>query len=196
LKVVQWVLAQERYSSVLFEGEKQIRWSDEDSLKLKELKEESDMSWVQIATHFEGRAVSSCKERYYAYLFEGEKRIQLPWTDEDSLKLKELREKNDMSWVQIADHFEGRKARSCKNRFYNHLFEGEKRIQQLPWSDEDSLKLKELKEKSDMSWEQIAAQVEGHTVPSCKIRYYRTFVYHGRERNDYKKKWPNDGISN
>jgi hypothetical protein len=100
---------QTRYSRALFEGEnRRTKWSDEDSLRLKELREKSDMDWVQIATHFEGRAVNSCQVRYYNHLYEGEKRILLPWSDEESLRLKDLKEKSDMRWAQIATHFEGR----------------------------------------------------------------------------------------
>jgi hypothetical protein len=162
-----------RYRNYLFEGEEQIRWSDEESLKLKELKEMSDMSWAQITAHFEGRTVEACKKRYGNALFEGEKQIRLPWSDEDSLKLKELKEETDMSWAQIADRFKGRTDRACVARYGGVLFEGEKQIR---WSDEDSLKLKELKEESDMSWAQIAAHFEGRTVGSCEKRYSRALL--------------------
>jgi hypothetical protein len=68
-------------------------------------------------------------------LREREKQIQISWSDEDSLKLKELREKSDMSWVQIAAHFEGRTMEACRNRYYNALFEGEKQKRVLKSND-------------------------------------------------------------
>jgi hypothetical protein len=164
----------------LYEGEKRINlpWSDEDSLRLKELKEKSNMSWVRIAAHFEGRTIAACLQRYGNVLFEGEK--QIPWSDEELLKLKELKEKNNMSWVQIGTHFKDRNVASCKTRYCSFLFEGEKRIY-LPWSDVDSLKLNELKEKSGASWAQIAAHFDGRTMIACRSRYF-THSFDGEEQ--------------
>jgi hypothetical protein len=55
----------ERKSLFFSLANRRVWGSDEDSLKLKEMKEKNEMSSAQIATHFEGRAMDACTTRYY-----------------------------------------------------------------------------------------------------------------------------------
>jgi hypothetical protein len=151
---------QQRYSKIK-EGEKSVlvTWSKEHSLLLTKLKEKG-VTWEEISKSFPGRDVISCKNRY-SLIKEGEKRACVSWSKEHSSLLKKLNEKGS-SWEELSKSFPGRDAQSCRNRYQNHIYEGEKQVQ-VPWSKEQVSLLKKLKNKG-LSWEMILKSFPGRTA--------------------------------
>jgi hypothetical protein len=161
-----------------------VAWSKEESALLNKLKEKG-LSWETISKSFPGRDVRSCQNRYQKHIKEGEKREKrayLSWSKEHSLLLKKLKEKG-LSWEKISKSFPGRDAESCKNRFNNHIKEGEKHVR-ADWSKEHSLLLKKLKAKG-LSWEKLSKSFPGRDAKSCKNRY--GIINEGEKRANWSK---------
>jgi hypothetical protein len=102
--------------------------------------------------------------------------------------LKRLKEKGG-TWEKVLKSFPDRTARACKNRYNNHLNEGEKKAPGVSWSKENELLLWRLKAKGG-TWEQIANSFPGRTSRACETRYNsylnkgekRAIEYRGRKR--------------
>jgi hypothetical protein len=112
---------QSRYSSVLKKGEKRLGWSIDDDTKIIHMKENEKKSWADIAECFTGRSLVACKKRYSSALKEEEKRARVAWSNDDDLRIIEIKENEKKSWVDIAKCFTGRSLTACRNRYHDRL---------------------------------------------------------------------------
>jgi hypothetical protein len=109
------------------------------------------------------------------------KQVHVPWSNEESLLLKRLREKGE-KWKEVVKSFPGRTEGSVKNFYSRYIIdEGEKRVQAAPWSKKQSLLLKKLREKG-LSWKKISKSFPGRNATSCSTRYSH-HIYQGENKN-------------
>jgi hypothetical protein len=91
----------------------------------------------------------ACRDRYNNHLKKGEKRAQhVAWSNEDELRIIEMKENEKRSWKDIAKCFTGRSSVACRNRYSSVLKKGEKRayLAQVAWTNGDDLRIIEMRE--------------------------------------------------
>jgi hypothetical protein len=161
-----------RYLSRVKEGGETFYWSKDKTLQLKKLREEDGLVWQEIVKSFPGRSVRSCQARYERNAFDGEKRVQVRWSNEADLQLTKLREEDGLKWEDIAKFFPGRSVNSCQTRYGSHVKEGETTFY---WSTEADLQLKKLREEDNgLTYEDIANSFPGRSKSACQTRYLNT----------------------
>lgn len=75
--------------------------------------------WMKIAESMPGRSAKQCRDRYFNYLSEPQKKE--PWIKEEDDKLLSLLSIIGPKWVEISKHLPGRSGNNVKNRWYKHL---------------------------------------------------------------------------
>ena len=86
-----------------------IRVSDEDNALMIDLKETYNLEWNAIVPYFEGRTAGACRNHYTTSLREEDERVNNAlWSDEESLLLKNLKEVDNLGWVDIAKAMKNR----------------------------------------------------------------------------------------
>lgn len=76
-------------------------------------------NWIQIAQLMPGRNPKQCRDRFYNYLSEFQRKD--PWEPREDEILLNLLSIIGTKWVEIARHIPGRSGNDAKNRWYKHL---------------------------------------------------------------------------
>jgi hypothetical protein len=96
-----------------------ISRTNEDDLRIIHMKEIEKRSWAYIARRFSGRTNVACMRRYNSYLSKGVKRAR--WSAADDKRIMQMREIEKKSWIDIAEHFPGKKSVTCNVRYNSRL---------------------------------------------------------------------------
>jgi hypothetical protein len=105
-----------RYVRHLAPNANKSPWSEEDYALLKELRENGNKNWSEIASMMPGRTVQQCRYRYINYLASKVNKSQ--WTEEDDTLLKEFVKKNGQLWRDAAEFLPGKTGIDSRNRYY------------------------------------------------------------------------------
>ncbi|ETW04199.1 hypothetical protein H310_04543 [Aphanomyces invadans] len=140
-------------------------WTRDDDKKLMELclSTRTQPSWLWIASHFPARTDLQCRQHWTHVLDPALKKGKGSWTAEDDTLLGTLVERLGPCWTQIAQHFEGRIGKQCRERFQNHV---DPSLNHAPWtSDEDKILLDAQQSQQHRNkWTWLASQLPGSGV--------------------------------
>lgn len=103
------------------------------------------------------------------------KRAGRPWSDEEEIRLLELREQ-DLPWSEIMESFPDRTWSAVRGKYRKLTRDPStpKVKQARGWSPEEDERLLELKENTSKSWKEIAKLMTGppqRTEATCRRRY-------------------------
>lgn len=102
---------------------KRSPFSPEEDLLLKNLVENSKIiNWTEIASCIPGRNSRQCRDRYQHYLDPNVTHGN--WTPEEDALIRKLYKENGPCWAVMSHHLKGRNNNSIKNRYNNHLKNG------------------------------------------------------------------------
>ena len=99
----------------------------EDELLFSLCKDQNEIKWKVVASHFKDRTPRQCRERYNHYVRPDVTNSK--WTKEEELLLKELVEQHGTKWSVIATFFHELSDNNLNNRWYKHIFRINKRQQ-------------------------------------------------------------------
>jgi broad specificity phosphatase PhoE len=180
---------QTRYYRARKGGDKREKWSNDDDLRIIEMKENEKKSWADIAECFTGRTLCACRDRYGYVLKKGEKKANgVFWTNDDDLRIIEMRENGKKSFTDIAKCFTGRTESACTTR-YHRAKKGEKKAKRVEWTNDDDLRIIEMRENEMKSWADIAECFPEKTESACTSRY-SSVLKKGEKRP--RVEWTND----
>lgn len=143
------------------------KWTEEeDNLLLRAIEEHGDFNFGKIASLFENKSKSQCKERFkkISSIYKKGK-----WSnEEDELLRKAVDKHKNKGWVFISTFVPGRSDVQCRERWMNSLDPIKKRGR---WSKEEDVLLFEGVERFSYSWSKIASVVKTRTDSQCRRRY-------------------------
>ena len=104
-----------------------------------------------------------------------QRRSALPkrkWTDQENEKLRKLVMRNGpQHWAIIAKHFEGRVAKQCRARWFNHLSPD---VSKEAWTEAEDTIIYRLHKRLGNQWSEISKSLSGRTGYGIKNRYNGT----------------------
>ncbi|CAJ2669715.1 unnamed protein product [Trifolium pratense] len=104
--------------------------------------------------------------------------IKGQWTANENRNLVELMDSFGRNWTEIAKFMNGRNAKQCRERWYNHL---RPQIKKAPWSEEEEKILIKAHKKVGNKWTEIARMLPGRTENAIKNRWNTAIRSHNRK---------------
>eukprot|EP00299_Pterocystis_sp_00344_P004686 c15959_g1_i1.p1 GENE.c15959_g1_i1~~c15959_g1_i1.p1 ORF type:complete len:270 (+),score=61.65 c15959_g1_i1:108-812(+) len=87
---------------------------------------------------------------------------------DDSRLIKLVNQMGAKNWSHIANHFEGRSGKQCRERWRNHLCPG---LRKDPFTPEEDTAILEMVRTMGTKWANIAKHLPGRTDNSIKNRF-------------------------
>eukprot|EP00884_Botryococcus_braunii_P007912 jgi/Botrbrau1/17121/Bobra.0157s0022.1 len=94
------------------------------------------------------------------------------WTDDETRQLVKLVDTYGTNWTKIAELFEGRTGKQCRERYHNHGREG--LVKEQAWTPQEEWMLISQHKEHGNSWTQIAECLGGRSESSTKNKWYST----------------------
>eukprot|EP00948_MAST-09A_sp_MAST-9A-sp1_P002631 g2631.t1 len=136
-----------------------------------------EKQWKLIATMVPNRNNVQCLQRWKKVLRPG--LVKGQWLPSEDNLLKHWisvlakddqgRERNKISWTEIATKISGRTAKQCRERWQNYL---SPEIKRGDWNEHEDRLIMELQSKLGNAWSTIAKQLHGRTENAVKIRFH------------------------
>ena len=102
------------------------RFTPIEDMVIKNLAQNRQLSWDDIARQLPGRTGRQCRDRYNKYLTKFV--VNKEWTEEeDNLIIQKYKELGPR-WTQIAQFLEGRNGNNVKNRWYKYIIKRDNSI--------------------------------------------------------------------
>ena len=93
------------------------RFTPIEDMVIKNLAQNRQLSWDDIARQLPGRTGRQCRDRYNKYLTKFV--VNKEWTEEEDKKLESLvKVFGENSWIIISKAMNGRTTRQCRERYY------------------------------------------------------------------------------
>ena len=152
------------------------KWTGEEETRLIRLREEDNLSWVEIYDHFPDRSSWQAVARKYYSLARGtrEGKPSRKWTEQEDKLLRERLEEGK-SWEEIAEELPGRSptAVMMHHRYLlNRARNAPKTVRKRFTPEEDELLL-ELGPRGDLTWAEKAKSFPEKSTAAVKTRYQR-----------------------
>ena len=135
------------------------RWRPEEEEYLLDLRDEQQKTWAEIDKLFPDRGWQALESKYSRLTRDPSipketKDPSIPWHPKEKERLIELKDKENLSWEEIAEKLPGRTVDGAKGQ-YNRLSRSFSVPQEIKerWTAEEDAFVKRLGE-SDMSWEE------------------------------------------
>jgi hypothetical protein len=172
---VSFATKTKRDDNVVLRRITKVSWTTKDDLKIIKMKEKENKSWVDVAKKIPGRTLHACQTRYLSALKKEGKQLgcvaRVEWSNDDDLRIVEMREIGNKSWVDIANCLIGRTKGACQLRYSRALNKREKKVKGEAWTNDDDERIIQMKEIEKKSWAEIAVCFDGRKLRACRERY-------------------------
>ena len=152
------------------------RWTAEEETRLIRLREEDNLSWVEIYNHFPDRSNWQAVARKYYSLTRStrEGKTSRRWTEQEDKLLRE-RVEEGKSWEEIAEELPGRSPRAVKahhSYLPSRATDAPKTVKKRFTREEDELLL-ELGPRRDLTWAEKAKSFPERSTAAVQRRYQK-----------------------
>ncbi|KAK4950478.1 hypothetical protein LTR10_011460 [Elasticomyces elasticus] len=106
----------------------------------------------------------------------------VPYSSAEDIQLCHLREREQLTWKEVAARMHGRSPSSCMQRYHNSLQGREASIVRsaterrkdlfVPYTSAEDVQLCRLREHERLTWKEVAARMKGRSLSSWKHRYH------------------------